>query len=291
MQILETKENLSGQDEMFDLEDEDGAADSASNEDRVDSTNTEAKSSSTGDESDEECSDRDAADPDEDGDELAALNAKLAHVVRTRPNNEDLDVEDSSSSDEEMTDEQMFELDVSLENIFREQKKVTSKKSEKKDAKENIVNFKCRVLDLLEIYVKQEHRNGLGLSLSLPILTLIRMTTSPMVSRKACDVMREYARLCKGNETPHIEDTEFVFGLLKTVHNEAMKEGSNAHASACSQASLLLVRVLVARDRECLRRVVRVYAATQESALFDSNCKVKTSFFTDWLNWCTSVRK
>lgn len=276
---------------MFDLEDEGGATDSASDVEEMDSAKTGSESFSAGDEQDEESSDRSAADPDEDGDELAALNAKLAHVVGTRPSNEDLDAEDSSSSDEEMTDEQMFELDVSLENIFREQKKVTSKKNEKKDAKENIVNFKCRVLDLLEIYVKQEHRNGLGLSLSLLILTLIRTTTSPMVSRKACDVMREYARLCKGDGIPHIEDTESVFGLLEAVHIEAMKEGSNAHASACSQASLLLVRVLIARDRECLRRVVKVYGATQESSLFDSNCKVKTSFFTDWLNWCASARK
>lgn len=276
---------------MFDLEDEGGATDSASDVEEMDSAKTESESSSAGDEQDEESSDRSAADTDEDGDELAALNAKLAHIVGTRPSNEDIDAEDSSSSDEEMTDEQMFELDVSLENIFREQKRVTSKKNEKKDAKDNIVNFKCRVLDLLEIYVKQEHRNGLGLSLSLPILTLIRTTTSPMVSRKACDVMREYARLCKGDEVPHIEDTESVFGLLEAIHIEAMKEGSNAHASACSQASLLLVRVLIASDRECLRRVVKVYGATQENSLFDSNCKVKTSFFTDWLNWCASARK
>ena len=276
---------------MFDREDEDEIADSASDVEEADVGKTSSRSSSVGEESDEASGDADAADSDEVGDELAALNAKLAEVVGTRPGNEDLEAEDSSSSDEEMTDEQMFKLDVSLENIFRERKKATSKRSEKKDAKENIVNFKCRVLELLEIYVKQEHRNGLGLSLTLPILTLIRATTSPLVSRKASDVIREYARLCKGDGAPHIKDTESVFGLLEAVHIEAMKEGSNAHASACSQASLLLVRVLVAHNRECLRRVVRIYGATQESALFDTGCKVKTSFFTDWLNWCTSARK
>ncbi len=276
---------------MFDQEDEDGTEGSASDVEEVEAQ-TGSRSSSAGEETDEATSNTDAADADEEGDELAALNAKLAQIVGTRPGNEDLDAEDTSSSDEEMTDEQMFELNASLENIFREQKKVTSKKkNEKKDAKENMVNFKCRVLDLLEIYVKQEHGNALALSLILSILTLIRTTTSPLISRRACDVMREYARLCKGDGVPRVEDTESVFGLLEAVHFEAMEEGSNAHASACSQASLLLVRVLVARDRESLRRVVKVYAATQESALFDSGCRVKTSFFTDWLNWCTSARK
>lgn len=276
---------------MFDQEDEEGQAGSASDVEEVDLAKTGLGSSPAEEESDEGSSDTDAADSDEDDDGLAELNAKLAQIVGTRPGNEDVDAEDSSSLDEEMTDEQMFALNGSLENIFRERKKVRSKKTEKKDAKENIVNFKCRVLDLLEIYVKQEHGNGLALSLSLPILALVRTTTSPLVSRKACDVMREYARLCKGDGMPDIEDTESVFDLLEAVHVEAMKEGSNAHASACSQASLLLVRVLVAHDRECLRKVVKVYGATQERALFDSSCKVKTSFFTDWLNWCTSARK
>ena len=276
---------------MFDREDGDGLAGSASGVEDVDLAQTGSRSSSTGEESDEGFGSTKTADSDGESDELAALNAKLASIVGTRPGIEDLDAEDNSSSDEEMTDEQMFEMNASLEHIFREQKISRSKKTDKKDAKENMVNFKCRVLDLLEIYVKQEHGNGLGLSIILPILILVRTTTSPLVSRRACEVMREYARVCKGDGVPRIEDTESVFALLEAVHVEAMKEGSNAHASACSQASLLLVRVLAARDRECLRRVVKIYAATQESALFDSSCKVKTSFFTDWLNWCTSARK
>ena len=276
---------------MFDQEDEDGISGSVSDVEEVDTADVGSISPSAEEESDEGSSNSDAADTDEDGDELAVLNAKLAQIVGTRPGKEDLDAEDNSSSDEEMTDEQMFELNGSLENIFREQRKVTSKKTERKDARENIVNFKCRVLDLLEIYVKQEHGNRLSPSLSLPILTVIRKTTSTLVSRKACDVMREYARLCKGDGIPELDDTVSVFDLLEAVHIEAMKEGSKAHASACSQASLLLVRVLVAHDRECLRRIVKIYGATQESALFDSSCKVKTSFFTDWLNWCTSARK
>ncbi len=276
---------------MFDQVDEDGEAGSASDVEEVDMAAVGSTSPSAEEDSDEGSSDTDAAESDGDGNELAALNAKLANIVGTRPGNEDLNAEDTSSSEEEMTDEQMFGLNASLENIFREQKKVTSRKDEKKDAKENMINFKRRVLDLLEIYVKQEHGNGLGLSLILPLLTLIRTTTSPLVSRKACDLMREYARLCKGDGVPQFEDTESVTGLVEAVHIEAMKEGSNAHASACSQASLLLVRVLVAQDRECLRRVVKIYGATQESALFDSSCKVKTSFFTDWLNWCTSAKK
>ena len=264
--------------EMVDMED----ASSGSPED--------VKGSSDEDES-EASSESIEADSEGNDDELAVFNAKLAQALGTRPGNEDLDAEDSSSSDEDMNSEQMEALDGHLGQILRERKNITSKRTERKDAKETIVNFKCRVLELLEIYAKQQHANSLALSLLLPLLKVIRTTTSPQVSSKACNVMREYARVCKGSGVPNAENLDAIYAILESVHAEAMKEGSNAYVSACSQASLLLVRVLVAHDRECLRRVVRIYGDTEEKALFDANCKVKTAFFTDWLNWCTSARK
>ena len=280
---------------MFDQDDEvDGMSD-ASDVEEVDLVDAESTSSSARDGSENsdaddtsESSDEDSSGPD---DELVAFDAKLAQALGTRPGKEDLNAEDSSSSDEDMDDEQMAALDEHLEKVFRERKKVISRKKEKEDAKEIIVNFKCRVLELLEIYVKQQHSNSLALSLLVPALAVIRISTSPLVSSKACSLMREYAKLCKGDDVPKVGDADTTFKLLQAVHTEAMKGGSNAYASACSQASLLLVRVLVAHDRECLRRVVRIYGETQENALFDSSCKVKTSFFTDWQNWCTSARK
>ena len=279
---------------MFEQDDDEEAASEASDVEEVDMADAGSSSSPVEDSSDEEdsngSSDSSEDDANGDDDELAAFDAKLAQALGTRPGNKDLDAEDSSSSDEDMDDEQMAALDEHLEKVFQERKKATNKKTEKKDAKETIVNFKCRVLELLEIYVKQQHANRLALSLLLPIMTTIRTTTSPLVSSKACNLMREYARFCKGNGVPGITDVDAIFGLLEAIHVEAMKEGSNAHASACSQASLLLVKVLVAHDRECLRRVVRIYGDTQEKTLFDASCKVKTSFFTDWQNWCTSAR-
>lgn len=271
----------------------DGATE-ASDVDEVDMTVAGATSSSAenGFEYDNTNSSSDSAD-DSDGpdEELAAFDAKLAQALGTRPGNADRGAESSSSSDEDMDDKEMEALDEHLEKVFQERKKITSKKTEKKDAKETIVNFKCRVLELLEIYVKQQHGNTLALTLLLPILTITRKTQSPLVSTKACNLMREYARGCKGDGLPSIEDADAVFDLLEAVHTEATNEGSNAHATACSQASLLLVRVLVAHNRECLRRVVKIYAGTQEKTLFASSCKVRTSFFTDWQNWCAQARK
>lgn len=276
---------------MFDQDDEMGEASDVEKEDKADARVTSSSGDDDSEDEDADSSSDSADDSDGTDEELAAFDAKLAQALGTRPGNVDLEAADSSSSDDDMNDEEMEVLDEHLEKVFQERKRVTSKKTEKKDAKESIVNFKCRVLELLEIYVKQQHANTLCLSLTLPVLTVTRTTTSPLVSTKACKLMREYARLCKGDGLPEAGDVDAIFDLLEAVHVEAMKEGSNAHASACSQASLLLVKVLVAHDRESLRRVVRVYGATQEKALFESSCKVKTSFFTNWQNWCAQVRK
>ena len=233
----------------------------------------------------------DSDDPKEPDEELRSFDAKLAQALGTRPRHQDADGESISSTDEDMNDDQMEALDEHLAKVFREQKKLTKKKSEKKDAKETIVNFKCRVLELLEIYVKKNHSRTRSMHLLTPLLVAIRTTTSSLVSTKACSLIREYAKLCKGDGLPKLEDAAALFKHLEEVHLEAGREASNAHSSACSQASLIIVKALVAHDRENLRQVVKMYGNTQEQVLFDPHYKVKTLFFTDWLNWCTSAQK
>lgn len=229
---------------------------------------------------------------DEDNDELAAFDAKLAQALETGSVRRDgQPASDDEPSEADMDDDQMEALDEQLAKIFKERKIASSKKSQKKDAKEAIVNFKCRVLELLEVFVKEQHTKPLGLKLLVPFLTSIRVTKSKLVSKKACDLVREYTRLCKGKNVPNVEDQDAIFDLLANIHAEAMREGSRAYTSACSQASLLVIKVLIAKDRENLRQIVLRYAATQERFMFDSKCKVKTSFFSDWLNWCNSARK
>ena len=297
LNVLDAKESLVGQAEIFDQQDDEVGGSDASDVEEVDLAEGISASANQDSGADTESDGTDTSTRGDDDlvegpdEELAAFDAKLAQALGTRPGQADVGEEGSSLSDEDMDDEQMESLDEHLESIFRERKKATSKKTDKKDAKETMINFKCRVLELLEIYVKNEHCSNLALHLLLPILCLIRTTSSPLVARKACDLIREYARLCKGNSLPQIADPASALDLLGKVHDEAGQEASNAHASACSQASLLLVRVLVGRDRNQLRRIIHVYANTQEKALFDPKFTVKTSLFTDWLNWCNSFKK
>ncbi|KAI9876926.1 MAG: DNA-directed DNA polymerase [Pleopsidium flavum] len=297
VKVLETKENLAGQQEIFDQEDD--IVDEDENDDISDVEEVNGNDTSdaaTSDDNEEPESDGTRESPDnsdagDDNDELAAFDAKLAEALDTRRADDGMNGEnDDESSDEDMNDEEMEALDMHLENVFKERKKVMSKKVEKKDAKETIVNFKIRVLELLQIYVKQQHTNPLGINLLLPLLILIRTTTSKQVSEKACNVIREYARLCKGKALPITSDEHATWDLLRNAHKEAMRGGSHAHTNACSQSSLLLVKILVGLNEENIKDVIDVYANTRKQQFLDKRCKVQSALFSDWNN-CPSFQR
>lgn len=245
----------------------------------------EAGGSGSGSDDDEE----DEEDNEEDTEEVAAFEAKLATALGTHRADED-----ASDSDADMNDDEMDELDDKLVQVFRARRQETSHLKDKKDARENMVNFKNRVLDLLEIFVKKSHTRLLALDILLPLLRLSRRTSVKQIATKANGVLREYTKVCKGNSLPKIEDdaqVEALWELLRSVHKEARHSGPMGHATACSQASLLVTKVLVAHDKDAIAGVVDVYAATRKDQLMSTKCHVQPSFFSEWNNWCVSASK
>ncbi|BCS23970.1 DNA-directed DNA polymerase POL5 [Aspergillus puulaauensis] len=297
--ILEAKESLAGQQEMFDQQDdeEDVEGDEDEDEDMIDVDEEDsdvevvnpeddnASSASEGEGEGEEGNDEDAA-------EIAAFEAKLASALGTHRADQDLK-EEESESDEDMNDDEMDEVDTQLAKVFKARHDALSKKQDKKDAKETMVNFKNRVLDLLEIYVKKCHSSILALDLILPLLRLTRRSSVKQISNKANSVLREYTKLCKGTSVPALEpdSVEPVWELLKAIHGDAMHSGPPTHGSGCSQASLLVVKVLTAHDKDAVKGIVDVYGETRKSQLLSSKCHVQPTFFTDWNNWCVSASR
>ena len=291
---------MAGQQEMFDdqnddddVEEEDGDEDEDEDEEMIDVDEAdsdvevvEADGSDDSD-SDEEADD----DEEEDSAEVADFEAKLAAALGTHRADQDLNAAESES-DADMNDDEMDAVDASLAQVFRARQNATSQHKDKKDARENMVNFKNRVLDLLEIFVKKCHSRVLTLDLLLPLLRLSRRSSVKQIANKANNVLREYTKLCKGNAVPKLEDdTDPVWELLRAIHKEASHSGPPAHATACSQASLLVVKVLVAHDKAAIADVVDVYGATRKAQLSSTKCHVQPSFFTDWNNWCVSASK
>ncbi|OJK00955.1 hypothetical protein ASPACDRAFT_51746 [Aspergillus aculeatus ATCC 16872] len=295
--ILEAKESLAGQQEMFDQQDEDGDADmmdvdADGDGDELDSDVEVVEAGDGGSES-STSSDSELSDDEGNDDEEAIFEAKLAAALGTHRLDADMP-EAEEDSDADMNDDEMEELDEQLVKVFRARRDALGQKKDKKDARANMVHFKNRVLDLLEIYVKKCHAKLLALDLLLPLLRLTRKSSNKQISTRAANVLREYTKQCKGaTALPAIaeEDVDNVWELLKSIHTEATHSGPPAHATACSQASLLVVKVLVAQERGNVARVVEVYGETRTKQLLSRKCHVQPSFFTDWNNWCVSFGK
>jgi DNA polymerase phi len=228
---------------------------------------------------------------DEDDDQLAAFDAMLAAALGTRKGEDDLAASDTSGSDDDMSDSEMEALDEKLTEVFRARKDLAKpKKKEHKDAKENIVSFKNKVLDLIDVYLKQEYANLLSLQLILPLLSLARRTNVKQLADRACSILRDFNGRCRGAKLPQLADPEAALNILRAVHDEAGRPGSNAHATACSSASILLVRIL-SNTKVRARVLTHLYADTMAKMLEDKDCHVQPAFFTDWNNWCANARK
>jgi DNA polymerase phi len=294
--ILGQKESLSGQQELFKDQGEESASeensdgeidlDDASDVEIVNGEVTRADEDSASDGSDETSSVAGGATDVDNGDEEAAFDKKLADALGTGMMEDD----DSDDDGSDMDDEQMMALEPHLTTIFKERQKKTSHKQEKKNAKENIVNFKNRVLDLLSIYVRSQHASVIALDLILPIITLVRTTTNKQTAEKGASLLQEYFKAAKKGLPEPIE-AEPVFALLFAVHDEMRLGGSKLHTVACSRSSLFLAKVLSAMDKSHLERVVGMYGKLMFERLSDPKCKVQPSVFTEWNSWAIEMMK
>ncbi|KAK6838678.1 hypothetical protein RU639_000844 [Aspergillus parasiticus] len=289
--ILEAKESLAGQQEMFEQDDE-GEEDEEMMDVDEDDSDVEVIDAEGSNDDEDEDDDEEGSEEEEDenDDEEAIFEAKLAEALGPHRANQDLN-DDDEGSDADMNDDEMEQVDQQLAKVFQARRDALSKNKDKKDAKGNMVNFKNRVLDLLEIYVKKCHSKLLALDLLLPLLRLTRKSTVKQISNKANSVLRDYTRLCKGSALPKLESVEPAWELLNSIHKEASHSGPPSHASACSQASLLMVKVLFAHDKNNISGIVDVYAETRKQQFLSKKCHVQPSFFSEWSNWCVSASK
>lgn len=325
IRVLESKESLTGQEEMFeDANDEvfgeemEGADNSdieMVSDDHEIANNGEKSPSTSSSSSEPEPEDDDEKDEDEaeDDPDLADFESKLAAALGTRRLVEedlvDLSTSDSSS-DSSMTSSQMMALDTHLSSVFqaRKQQSATQRShlQRRRDARNNVVNFKNRVLDLVSSYLRLQSQNPLSLGLLLPLLHLARTTGSKQLSDRACSILRDHCTRCRSTTTTaavrpgHSPDPDRTLSLLESVHAEACRGGGGAnHATAASSLSLLLVKILLVhhhqhsfdRARTVVADIVAVYARTRERQLTDPACGIQPQFFTDWNNWCAQWQR
>ncbi|KAK3191522.1 DNA-directed DNA polymerase [Lecanicillium sp. MT-2017a] len=295
-----------GDDNVVDLDD---ASDFEIGSD-VEFVNLESKSD------DEEASDEDSDDvsesdsEDEDEDESAEKPSKaegewdspeqlddmLGAILKSHRLDKDADAA-SSASEGEMSDSQMLAMDDKVAEVLKQLKSRSSSKKDKKDAKQSVVNFKHRILDLLDIYARNEAHSPLAYSLLLPLLQLMHTTSTKPLASRACEIILSYqkgVKKARANKTTSAavaseegeeeEETELL-PLLVAVHDAAGQDNSHAYAKAASAASLIVASSMFAEDKEAIKHVAAVYGQTQSKWVL-GEVKLQTSFFADWNNWC-----
>ncbi|KAL1311536.1 hypothetical protein AAFC00_001656 [Neodothiora populina] len=301
LDILEKKESLAGQQELFDNDDDAeelaGSSDIEGEEDSdveiidgEDASDVEVDEGGS-DEDEEEDTDDSSEEEQAGGDEEAEFEMKLAEALRTSKAGAE-PKEADSDDDSDMDDEQMMALDGHLTTIFKERKKNSNKKKDNRDAKENIVNFKNRVLDLLLIFTKQEHTNVLTLSLILPMITLVKTTTSKQLSEKAFNLLQQYFGACnKSKAFPEPDDDAEALDLLEAVFGEIRSNASKLHSNACSRSSLFLAKILVSKDVENYAKIADMYTELQKEWYTEPKSHIQASVFTEWTSWSIVTKK
>lgn len=299
--VLESSESLRGQQEMFDQEPEDGEQLEEDGEEGSDSDELDSDveiidvgvegGGDDDDDDDEEEEDEEEEDDDEGEDdaEVKKLEEALAKALGTRRLDEAAaEDEEESDSDADMTDSEMMELDDKLVEIFKHRKKQPNKKQEQKEAKETMVNFKSRILDLLDIYVKKQASNPLAFQLLLPLLQLMRTTRARQLAEKAHGIILAFSKAAKKVDAAAADvKASAQLKLLKAIHGEAAQDPSHMFAKGASTASLLVASSAYRVDKESIAKIATVYRDSQV-AWVEGRVKMQAIFFTEWVNWCQS---
>ncbi|KAK6348597.1 hypothetical protein TWF718_006385 [Orbilia javanica] len=319
---LAVDETQEGQRELFDIEDEDelmndaDSSDSDNEEDsdveiidvEEDSAEEDEEDNEDEDDDDSESSDdSDGNDDDDDDDEpldeeTRKLHAALAEALGT---SKDTNASDASDSDESMDDDQMLLVDEQLSKIFKH-RKAPNKRQQRASAKESVVNFKNRVLELLEIYVKGDGNCDEKIRVIVPCLEAMRKTGNASVRGNAHNVLKSLTQSNKKKSPKDKEDDTTVatftipssaFEILEQIHQESSQthhqpQQSREHAASCSHCSLYISRILVASDKSWIERITELYfTKTMVNWMTNAKCGTQPALFTDFVTWAGTIRK
>ena len=276
--VFEKEENLSGQRELFDAEEADSD---------VEMTDEDSVSDVSMSQADD--------DEGEDDNELLEFENKLAQALGTQRAETDLvdhDMDDESDEDM-MDDDQMAALDPVMANIFK-QRKQSSSKMDNKNAKETIVQFKTKVLELLEIYIQQTvqgtspENSG---TILFHCLECMRTTKSRQVSERAAAVVKTALNVYKlSTKSQHNEiPLQHARRELNGIHDSILLPGSNLYLRACSQASLFCTKVIL-NNGGTIEEVWTEYSKTGAHMAVKQDTKVVNGLFQDWFNWLVTAK-
>ncbi|XP_056253770.1 myb-binding protein 1A-like protein [Seriola aureovittata] len=239
--------------EEHDEEMEDDTSDGA-DEDSDNDEDDEAMEEEEEEEGEEEDEEEDEEEEVEGMEQEVDQNFRL-ELMKVLQQQNALATEEDASSDEDLDDEAMMELDKSLSALFSEQKKKTQAKKDEKSKlqkeKTLVRDFKIKVLDLIEVFVARQAGSPLVLGLVEPLLAIIDRGMSGDSHQQEQDFLRRAAdifrnQLCRskvycrtvGDRQGELHD------LLDKLMTKSQKLSDSSVCLYYFSASLYVVKVL-----------------------------------------------
>ncbi|CAI9585915.1 unnamed protein product [Staurois parvus] len=162
---------------------------------------------------------------------------------------------EGEDSDDELDDETMMALDENLSALFAEQKKrIQAKKDEKAKIRQEKTlrrDFKTKVLDLIEVFMKKQSSSPLVFNVIEPLLSVIERSMSSESNQQEQDFLRKTADifmndLCKNKhyckDVSELKDD--LHDMMERLVKRAAKQSDSSVALYCFSASLYLFKVL-----------------------------------------------
>ncbi|GEQ68767.1 hypothetical protein JCM33374_g2436 [Metschnikowia sp. JCM 33374] len=316
--VLASRENEEGQKKLFEGEaeyqgeSESGEGDDGDSEDNSSDGEDSSDSNSDKSDSEDEGTPTNAAKSNEMVEKETTI--KLANALGIKGDYDgevkfdDIDSDDDDQYESEsMDDEQMMAIDDELAKIFKERRSALTENSTKQKnteqllAKEQMLLFKNRVLDLLDSFSKVQHNSIYNITFIRPIVSLINMTKDKNLGMKAHKLLKgRISKVkCSEEEVKRVYQTEeelakfknTLMELIKWLQLQAGSYSSNqAHGAACGQSCIIASKCLIAIDPESLPEIIQIYCSTLTTWASQPKNRIQAGLFFDFINWLSTKR-
>ena len=297
LERLEFTEDKAGYSELVQFIDAPEGSDDEDEDEEDDGSGSENDSEDSDEDGEEESGDESDGTADIDQEQL--LKALGSHLLDTNGEKAGNGEDDESDSEEEpdMSDSEMMAMNDTLVAAFDHiSGKGANEANEAKKATAGVVQFKNRILDLVEAYLQQQPRNTKVIFAQFPYLVrLASQTKSSDIRARVVDILSRYRKRFLKDRKQWLEEgkrkkqvSDYV-STLEDVHKEVGHRDSQMFAKAASAACLTIAAAVVAADKKKIGQLNKMHEKLEAELMTEKRKKVHKSFFETWKAYQQSV--
>jgi len=148
---------------------------------------------------------------------------------------------------------------------------------------QNSLNARLRILDLLDLFAKNQASNPLVLHTIIPLLNVARQANG-QDDELAAKANRILLSMSKPKEYPEISETAPILTMLSSLHATARRHSRAELADTFSSTSLFLSRIiLTSSENRNDTDIADIYTATLTDYLSRKSSRIQGNLFTSFI--------